>query len=218
MRKPKANLYLRFRSPDRKQSPYCPALYDSKSRIRPFWCLVRGTPEHHPEATYYMRVKRVGKWTWESLGTDAHTAWCKASAGPVPTKADIAFSLQSNQPDTPAAKESKHRLDEEIREYLSNVAKLAPKTYKAYRLTLELFQQSCKRVYVHQITKQDLQAFDTFLIEQENEDRTRHNRITHVVTFLRNKEGASFWSCHRGRENHDQICRAAARGIHPAGA
>jgi hypothetical protein len=48
MRKPKASLYLRFRLPD-GQSPYCPALYDSKSRIRPFWCLVKGTPEHHQE-------------------------------------------------------------------------------------------------------------------------------------------------------------------------
>jgi hypothetical protein len=42
MRKPKPSLYLRFRLPDGKQSPYCPALYDSKSRMRPFWCLVKG--------------------------------------------------------------------------------------------------------------------------------------------------------------------------------
>lgn len=39
-RKPKAKLYLRFRTPEGKQSPYCPALFDHKSRIRPFWCLV----------------------------------------------------------------------------------------------------------------------------------------------------------------------------------
>jgi hypothetical protein len=67
MRKPKANLYLRFRDPNGKQSPYCPAEYNSESRLRPFWCLVRGVPEHHPEATYYQRVKFDGKWKWESL-------------------------------------------------------------------------------------------------------------------------------------------------------
>jgi len=36
--KPKANLYLRFRMPDGKQSAYCPVLYDSKSRIRVVRC------------------------------------------------------------------------------------------------------------------------------------------------------------------------------------
>jgi hypothetical protein len=46
-RRPKAKLYLRLRTPDGKQSPYCPALFDHKSRIRPFWCLVKGVEELH---------------------------------------------------------------------------------------------------------------------------------------------------------------------------
>jgi len=54
---------------------------------------------------------------------------------------------------------------------------------------LELFQESCKRDYVHRSTKQDLRKFDADLIAQGNEDRTRRNRIQHVVTFLKNKEG-----------------------------
>jgi hypothetical protein len=73
--------------------------------------------------------------------------------------------------------------------YLSNVSKLAPKTYKAYKRSLELSRQSCKKIYAHQITKQDLQAFDTALIDEGNEGRTRHNQVQHVVTFLRNEEG-----------------------------
>ena len=80
-------------------------------------------------------------------------------------------------------------MDDEIKTYLSNVEKLAPKTHAAYKLTLDLFQQSCSRIFVHQVTKQDLQAFDSFLLKRGDEDRTRNNRITHVVTFLRNKEG-----------------------------
>jgi len=35
-RKSKNRLYLRFRTPAGNQSPYCPALFDSKSRIRSF--------------------------------------------------------------------------------------------------------------------------------------------------------------------------------------
>src|SRR5271157_5862796 len=67
--------------------------------------------------------------------------------------------------------------------------KLAPKTHAAYKLTLDLFQQSCSKIFVHQVSKQDLQAFDSFLLKQGHEDRTRANRIQHVITFLRNKEG-----------------------------
>jgi len=183
MRKPKASLYLRFRLPDGKQSPYCSAVYDSKSRMRPFWCLVKGAPEHHPEATYYKRLKREGKWGWESVGNDASTALSQSQATPLVTTT-VAKSMQN----MPTAKGG-YRIDDEVAVYLSNVAKLSPKTHKAYKRSLELFRQSCQKTYVHQITKQDLQALDTFLIEDRNEDRTRHNRVQHVVTFLRNKEG-----------------------------
>jgi len=183
MRKPKASLYLRFRLPDGKQSPYCSAVYDSKSRMRPFWCLVKGAPEHHPQATYYKRVKREGKWGWEWIGHDASTALWQSHAAP-----PVATTAAKSKQDMPTAKDG-YRIDDEVAVYLSNVAKLSPKTYKAYKLSLELFRQSCRKIYVHQITKQDLQAFDTNLIEGGNEDRTRHNRVQHVVTFLRNDEG-----------------------------
>ena len=123
-RKPKAKLYLRFRMPDGKQSPYYPALFDNKSRIRPFWCLVKGTPEHHPEATYYKRVKREGKWGWESLGTDANTAAAKVSA------ANVSFPDSPKVPDkpeTPTAKDG-YRIDSEIAVYPSGTSTILPMT------------------------------------------------------------------------------------------
>ena len=174
MGKPKASLYLRFRMPDGKQSPYCPVLYDSKSRIRPFWCLVKGTPEHHPGATYYKRVKRDGRWEWESVGNDASTALSQSHAAPL-----AATTAAKSKRDVPTARDG-YRIDDEVAVYLLNVAKLSPKTYKAYKRSLELFRQYCQKIYVHQITKQDLQAFDTSLVEDGNEDRTRHNRVQHV--------------------------------------
>lgn len=184
-RKPKAKLYLRFRMPDGKQSPYCPALFDNKSRIRPFWCLVKGTPEHHPEATYHKRVKREGKWGWESVGNDANTAYSKMLAGPYPAAATKAAD---KEPQAPTSKGG-CRIDDEIAVYLSNAAKLSSKTYKAYKKSLELFQESCGKTYVHQIGKPDLQVFDTVLLQRGNDDRTRSNRVGHIVTFLRNEEG-----------------------------
>jgi hypothetical protein len=62
--KARPKLYLKFRQLDGKQSPYCRALFDQKSRIRPFWSLVKGIEEFHPDGYYYQRVKRDGKWAW----------------------------------------------------------------------------------------------------------------------------------------------------------
>jgi hypothetical protein len=150
-RKSKPSLYLRFRTPDGKQSPYCPALYDSKSRIRPFWCLVKGVEEQHNDGTYYRRAKRDGKWKWESLGHDANDAAARLNVTPI-----VPVKLPPSEALVTATAKDGCRIDEEIAVYLSNVAKLAPKTYQAYKRSLELFRQSCKRIYVHQITKQDL--------------------------------------------------------------
>lgn len=119
-RKPTAKLYLRFRMPDGKQSPYCPGLFDNKSRIRPFWCLVKGTPEHHPEATYHNRVKREGKWVWESVGNDANTAAAKAAAA-ANTSFPVSTKASEEEPDSPITKDV-YRIDDEITVYLSNAA------------------------------------------------------------------------------------------------
>jgi len=43
-------LYLRYRTPEGKQSPPRPVAWDSKSRLRPGWCMVGGVAEHHPNS------------------------------------------------------------------------------------------------------------------------------------------------------------------------
>ena len=191
--KARPKLYLKFRQLDGKQSPYCRALFDQKSRIRPFWCLVKGIDEFHLDGYYYQRVKRDGKWAWVALGRDPSTAWNKSLAQAKVREPEFVPGIpglpEPKREPVPVAKNPGLRVDDEVKVYLSNVAKLAPKTHKAYKRSLELFQKSCKKIYTHQISKQDLQKFDTDLMEHGNEDRTRHNRVQHVVTFLKNKEG-----------------------------
>jgi hypothetical protein len=67
-------LYLRYRTPEGKQSPNRPVLYDAKKRIRPGWCTVGGVAEHYPDCTYSLRYKKDGKDTWEAAGSDPNTA------------------------------------------------------------------------------------------------------------------------------------------------
>src|ERR1035438_6834816 len=47
----KVSVYIRIRTAEGKQ-PYCKAIWETKKRLKPHWCLVHGTPEHHPEGIY----------------------------------------------------------------------------------------------------------------------------------------------------------------------
>jgi len=193
-------LYLRYRTPEGKQSTYRPVLYDAKKRLRPGWCMVSGVAEHHRECTYHLRYKKDGKWLWESVGDDPNHAMTQRSSRSYHEAVNAAIAekapatiVAAQEPDmklSAVSSPGKFRVDEEVKTYLTNCEKLAPRSHQAYRLTLmDLFPQSCKKIYVHQISKQDLQAFDSFLLKRGEEDRTRANRVAHVTTFLRDKEG-----------------------------
>ena len=67
MAKAKVGLYLRYRQ-EGKQSPYRPVCWDVEKRLRPFWCVVRGIEEHHPEGSYHLRYGINGKQVWEPVG------------------------------------------------------------------------------------------------------------------------------------------------------
>jgi len=158
---------------------------------------VGGVPEHHPEGAYHLRYRVDGRQIWESVGNDPeHAVDLRSTRGDQlahPNTRDGKIFAENCRPapklDPETAPEKKYRLDQEIKTYLTNCQKLAPKTYDAYRLSLSLFQKACAKTYVDQVRKQDLQSFDTFLLHRGDDDRTRANRVSHVVTFLRNKEG-----------------------------
>jgi hypothetical protein len=205
----KVSIYLRIRQPDGKQ-PYCPAIWETKKTLRPHWCLVQRVPEHHSEGTYHLRYRVYGKRVWESAGDDPISA--------VSLRDSRLFQLKhpnSQQGEglaarhkSPAADEStsvpeRLRIADEVKTYLSNCEKLSAKTHAAYKLSLTLFQQSCTKTFLDQIRKQDLQAFDTFPTKRGDDDRTRSNRVGHIVTFLRNQEDPRQNS---RQENHAKEC------------
>jgi hypothetical protein len=144
--KARPKLYRMFRQLDGKQSPYCPAVFDTKSRIRNFWCLVKGTPEFHPDGYYYQPVKRDGKWAWVALGRDPSTAWNKSLAQAKVREPEFVHGIpgvpEPKPEPTPAPKDRGLRMDDEVKAYLSNVAKLAPKTFKAYNCSRSRVRKS----------------------------------------------------------------------------
>jgi integrase len=182
MGKPTVSVYLRISSPQRYRKP----VWESRTMLRPYWCIVNDQPEHHPEGTYQLRYRKAGKQVWETVQGDGLDALTLSKQRAIELSRKPLGRPKSEPERTEVAS---FKVSDEVKVYLANVEKLAPKTLAAYRLTLSLFQESCAKIFVHQITKQDLQAFDSFLLKRGDEDRTRANRIQHVVTFLRNKEG-----------------------------
>jgi len=59
-------------------------------------------------------------------------------------------------------------------------------TWRAYRRSLELFLQSCKRLNVADIKREDLLGFKTFLQKTEElGERTVYNSFLNVTIFLK---------------------------------
>jgi len=68
-----------------------------------------------------------------SLGTDPNDAWTKATASVKTLSPELLERTKSGEPTPTASKDPGFRMEEEVKVYLSNVAKLAPKTHKAYK-------------------------------------------------------------------------------------
>jgi len=106
---------------------------------------VRGKPEHHPEGVYHIRYRVNGKPVWEKVcvGDDPYAAADLAAlrqsqfADPHDTASQRI--VDEHKPEPVETEPAKHCLDDEVKTYLSNVAKLAPKTHAAYKLTLDAF-------------------------------------------------------------------------------
>ena len=74
-------------------------------------------------------------------------------------------------------------LDAAIDRYLENVALKSSKTSNGY--TLQQFYRALGNKPLTEVAKQDLYDFVAYLRREELSDRTVHNRVGEVVTFLR---------------------------------
>jgi integrase/recombinase XerD len=198
MAKAKVGLYLRYRQ-EGKQSPYRPVLWDAKKRLRPFWCMVRGVEEHHPEGSYHLRYGVNGKQVWEPVRGADPTALRNSRAHDLNNPKDsssqrLVESHTAVEVPVPGAAKDRLKLDDAIRIYLTT-GKAAEKdwrrhTLQCYTLALKLFTESCKKTHMDEIDGDDLRAFKVFLRKQKTsigkyiDPRTVYNHFLNTVSFL----------------------------------
>lgn len=104
------------------------------------------------------------------------------SAAPAPRPAPTPKPVpQASAPASPGTL----MLDAAIDRYQENVALKSSKTSNGYGYTLQQFYKSAQNKPLTEVSKQDLYDFIAYMRREGLSDRTIHNRVGEVVTFLR---------------------------------
>ncbi len=157
---------------------------------------------YSPDTTFCLRYTHGGKRKWEQLDAKTYkqaqkespkkqveliTESCKREPD-VGTVISRKLNLPAPRPKPepkPVLKPGELMLDAAIDKYIENVASKSPKTSGGYRYTLQQFYASSGNSLLANVTMQHLYDFVGYLRREGLGDRTIHNRVGEVVTFLR---------------------------------
>ena len=154
---------------------------------------------YSPNTTFCLRYTQDGKRKWEQLDvksykeaqaaslkklTELITDSCKQKPD-VGTVISRNLDLPAPRPAKPVQPTGQLMLDTAIDKYIENVQTKSSKTSGGYRYTLQQFYASSANLVLANITTQQLYDFVGYLRREGLGDRTIHNRVGEVVTFLR---------------------------------
>jgi len=163
---------------------YYPVVWLRNGSVRPNYVLVNGGAEHHPEGFYSIEWYENDRRRRQAVGKEASEAQA-ALERHLHRLQGLALGVELRQ----ESKEPKRPLVEACGEFLDLYRPATGrkvKTYQAYRMALEHFQESCPKRYLEEIDRRDLQHFTAFLIGEKGHDpRTAHNKLAVVAQFLK---------------------------------
>lgn len=149
--------------------------------------------------TFCLRYTLEGKRRWEQLSVSTYkeaqavslkrlseliTESCQEESLGAKISRNLALPTPRSKPQ-PIAQINGLMLDAAIDKYLENVATKSSKTSSGYRYTLQQFYASTGNSLLSSVTTQQLYDFVGYLRREGLGDRTIHNRVGEVVTFLR---------------------------------
>ena len=158
-------------------------VFTPAGRLKPLFAVVNGQPQYHPEGSYYLRFRPVGAtrqhWTCVGKDPDIASRERKRKAATLELRrGGIEVSDPSN--------ENRRLLAVALNEYSTEIAaQKSRKTSLVYGNAIGRFRKSCKKKYLADVSRSDLMEFVTYLRNQGLSDRTVHNELERILTFLR---------------------------------
>jgi integrase/recombinase XerD len=176
------SVHLTKRVQTEKGWSFCPVVYTARNQIRPNVVGVLGEEQRHEEGVYYLDWREDGKRYRVPAGKDATEAENQRV-----TKEKEFAARNAGVPVLAQTDDNRISLTSAIAAYLEEV-KLTkkPKTYAAYKLSLEYFAESCKKLYIRDIERGDLLKFAAFLRDEKQQSpRSVYNKFENVMSFLK---------------------------------
>ena len=162
-----ATLYIHYKKADGKWA-YAKPVVKANGRIKPLYLLADDKERHHPEARYKVTWYESDRKRFEDVGQDADVAIAALNRREKALEA-IAAGLEVKGE---GKDKGRVTVRAAISVYLSDSKDgKAPKTYTSRRRTLELFRQSCSKIFLDQIETRDMLDFRGFLKRRGLADR-----------------------------------------------
>ena len=176
------NLTKRIRLAD-GSTRYARVMLAANGRVKPDYVLVDGKPEHHPGGSYYIDWTEGAKRIRKSVGKDA----AKAAARRYLQEGYLAAEQSGMKlPELETNANDGSKLVYAAALYLEDIRLTKkPKTYAAYSTALNYFTECCTKATVKEIQRADMLKFDAFLDKKGLSPRTRWNKFSNVMSFLK---------------------------------
>ncbi len=163
---------------------YYPVAWLQNGSVRPNYVLVNGKAEHHEEGFYSIEWYENGKRRRQAVGKEASEAQAALDRH-LHRLQGLALGIEVRQETIGPKRSAGEACGEFLDLYRPSTGRKV-KTYQAYRVALEHFQESCPKRYLEEIDRRDLQRFTAFLISKKGHDpRTAHNKLAVVAQFLK---------------------------------
>ena len=162
---------------------YCPVVFSANGRVKPDYVLVNEREERHPEGAYYIEWREGANRKRQSVGKDA----ADATARRLRKEAELNAVNNGVAVVSDISKNGHTPLLDAIAEFLEET-KLTkkPRSFSAYNTALKYLQESCHKLYVHDIERRDLLKFIAFLHDTKQQSpRSVYNKFEIVMTFLK---------------------------------
>jgi integrase/recombinase XerD len=144
--------------------------------------LVNGQPERHPEGAYYLEWRENGRRVRLSVGKDSQDAAARQQRKQAELNA-----INNGVAVMPENGNAHRAVATAVAEFIEETRLTKkPKTLAAYTTALNYFAESCPKLYVQDIQRQDMLKFIAFLRERKNQSpRSVYNKFENAMTFLK---------------------------------